>query len=86
MEENHEVGWFICGILLIVIIGVIPSALIIPDHHAIQLGQAICDEKYGAEFSHFEPNGGYTINEVICKELPKKEEKFDGLTIKLKGE
>lgn len=63
--------------------------LYIPDHHAHQLAEAICLEKYGTEIKHIEFKNElftYTIEGVVCKEPPKEEDKFDGLTIKIKGD
>ena len=48
-----------------------------------QLGQAICEEHYNADFDYFEYEGINSIKEIVCKKPPKPSEKYDGLIVKI---
>lgn len=78
---------FLTGVFILSII-MIFSALWIPDHHAIQLANAICKEHYGTEFERFEPdtnrNFAYHLDGVVCKK-PVRTEKYDGLIVTIGG-
>ncbi len=81
MEEG-TVGILIGLIISFIIFGV--GGLIAPDHHATQLANSICEEKYNTEFKRFKMDSndilGWTITEVICENSIQN---YDGLIVKL---
>lgn len=82
----NELGIILLGGLLIALVIAIPTALWIPDHHAKQLANAICEDMYGTEFKDYEFNNdfnSYTIEGITCKEPVKAESKYDGLFVRI---
>lgn len=74
-------------VIILLLIGGLVGALIggLSEYYTstVKLGQAICEEHYNADFDYFEYKGINTIKEIVCKEPPKPEERYDGLIVKI---
>ena len=76
------------GLLWGLVIGMVfigCTSYLSPDKFAEQLADAICEEKYGTEFDHYEYTGvgEQTISGIVCKSPIIEEEIYDGLIIKV---
>ena len=68
------------------IVGIILTnalASMITDSQTKDLADAICLERHGTQYDHFETSGWNTIEKIICKKPVKEKDKYDGLVVEI---